>query len=156
MKKRFGCIGLVSVVYIVLLSGCSLFPLREEASVPSDTQLQDTSEESTESEAIMPESIEPDLNTPEPEESSVPKDVIKPMEIPQENKNKNKYDNVMYCISPVNVRDAASVNSTVIGELSAGEEVTAYNKTEGWIEIDYKGQRAYVYEEYLSGSLNDN
>lgn len=54
------------------------------------------------------------------------------------------------CVSPVNVRDAASSQSRVIGELAKGDQVEKLGEDGGWIKIRYKGEEAWVYEDYMS------
>lgn len=144
MMRRAKYTMLITLMCTGLLSGCTLFPLKEETDVSKEIQ-----GEEIQGEEITPET---DLTAPEPTSQPAvayrPEDVIAPVKIP------DTEDGVMYCISPVNVRDAAGTDSTVIGELRTGEKVTVYSKAGGWIEISYNGQKAYVYEEYLSDSLN--
>jgi SH3-like domain-containing protein len=49
----------------------------------------------------------------------------------------------------VNVRDSASGDGNLLGQLSSGSEVTVYAEENGWSKIDYNGTRAYVKSEYL-------
>jgi len=120
MKRKALSAVIICISCITLLTGCTLFPLSEENS--NSVEVED---EVNESEAI--------------EDSA---DVIKPAEVEADK-------NIMICISPVNVRDAASSNSNVIGELAKGDEVTVLSKDGGWFEIEFKGRSAYVYERYL-------
>lgn len=57
----------------------------------------------------------------------------------------------MYATGQVNVRDAYSTDSRILGVLSAGESVSTTGYTDNnWIEISYGGRAAYVYADYLS------
>lgn len=59
---------------------------------------------------------------------------------------------MVYCTSPVNVRDAASTGSNVIGMLSTGDAVERLGQEGGWVKILYEGQEAYVYQDYVSST----
>ena len=122
MKRKALSAVIICISCITLMTGCTLFPLSEENNNSVEVEVED---EVNESEAI--------------EDSA---DVIKPAEVEADN-------NIMICTSPVNVRDAASSNSNVIGELAKGNEVTVLSKNGGWFEIEFKGRSAYVYEKYL-------
>lgn len=57
----------------------------------------------------------------------------------------------MYAVAQVNVRDAYSTDSKVLGVLSAGEAVSTTGYTDNnWIEVKYGGQTGYVYADYLT------
>ena len=45
------------------------------------------------------------------------------------------------CTSPVNVRDAASSQSHVIGELAKGDQVEKIGEDGGWIKIRYQDRK---------------
>ena len=63
---------------------------------------------------------------------------------------KEKSGHMITCTSPVNVRDAASSQSRVIGELAKGDQVEKLGEDGGWVKIRYQGQEAWVYEDYMS------
>ena len=48
-----------------------------------------------------------------------------------------------YVTSPVNVRDAGSMNSNILGTLPRGTEVIGIRQGH-WIQIDYNGRKAYI------------
>lgn len=60
--------------------------------------------------------------------------------------------NLVYCLSPVNVREGGGSSYPVIGALTAGEAVEKLGQEGSWIKISYKGSIGWVYEKYLSGS----
>lgn len=84
--------------------------------------------------------------TPEPSHTTTPTPTPTPSGIEKKEKRGHK----ITCTSPVNVRDAASSQSRVIGELAKGDQVEKLGEDGGWVKIRYQGQEAWVYEEYMS------
>ena len=84
--------------------------------------------------------------TPEPSHTTTPT----PTPTPSGIEKKEKSGHMITCTSPVNVRDAASSQSRVIGELAKGDHVEKLGEDGGWVKIRYQGQEAWVYEEYMS------
>lgn len=84
--------------------------------------------------------------TPEPSHTTSPT----PTPTPSGIEKKEKSGHMITCTSPVNVRDAASSQSRVIGELAKGDQVEKLGEDGGWVKIRYQGQEAWVYEEYMS------
>jgi len=108
---------------MTLLTGCALFPLRadEEATI----RTQDIEEES--------DIVNENAGT-----------LVKPAAVEEAEEQ-----NVKYCISAVNIRDAASSNSRVVGMLRTGDKVSVISIDGEWVEIVYEGQRGFVYERFL-------
>ena len=84
--------------------------------------------------------------TSEPSHTTTPT----PTPTPSGIEKKEKSGHMITCTSPVNVRDAASSQSHVIGELVKGDQVQKLGEDGGWIKIRYQGQEAWVYEDYMS------
>ena len=84
--------------------------------------------------------------TSEPSHTTTPT----PTPTPSRIEKKEKSGHMITCTSPVNVRDAASSQSRVIGELAKGDQVEKLGEDGGWVKICYQGQEAWVYEEYMS------
>ena len=84
--------------------------------------------------------------TPEPSHTTTPT----PTPTPSGIEKKEKSGHMITCTSPFNVRDAASSQSRVIGELAKGDQVEKLGEDGGWVKIRYQGQEAWVYEEYMS------
>ena len=84
--------------------------------------------------------------TPEPSHTTTPT----PTPTPSGIEKKEKSGHMITCTSPVNVRDAASSQSRVIGELAKGDQVEKIGEDGGWVKIRYQGQEAWVYEDYMS------
>ena len=84
--------------------------------------------------------------TSEPSHTTTPT----PTPTPSGIEKKEKSGHMITCTSPVNVRDAASSQSRVIGELAKGDQVEKLGEDGGWVKIRYQGQEAWAYEEYMS------
>ena len=84
--------------------------------------------------------------TSEPSHTTTPT----PTPTPSGIEKKEKSGHMITCTSPVNVRDAASSQSRVIGELAKGDQVEKLGEDGGWVKIHYQGQEAWVYEDYMS------
>lgn len=84
--------------------------------------------------------------TPEPSHTTT----STPTPTPSGIEKKEKSGHMITCTSPVNVRDAASSQSRVIGELAKGDQVEKLGEDGGWVKIRYQGQEAWVYEDYMS------
>lgn len=84
--------------------------------------------------------------TPKPSHTTTPT----PTPTPSGIEKKEKSGHMITCTSPVNVRDAASSQSRVIGELAKGDQVEKLGEDGGWVKIRYQGQEAWVYEDYMS------
>ena len=84
--------------------------------------------------------------TPEPSHTTTPT----PTPTPSGIEKKEKSGHMITCTSPVNVRDAASSQSRVIGELAKGDQGEKLGEDGGWVKIRYQGQEAWVYEDYMS------
>lgn len=84
--------------------------------------------------------------TPEPSHTTT----LTPTPTPSGIEKKEKSGHMITCTSPVNVRDAASSQSRVIGELAKGDQVEKLGEDGGWVKIRYQGQEAWVYEDYMS------
>ena len=84
--------------------------------------------------------------TSEPSHTTTPT----PTPTPSGTEKKEERGHMITCTSPVNVRDAASSQSRVIGELAKGDQVEKLGEDGGWVKIRYQGQEAWVYEDYMS------
>ncbi|RHO04630.1 SH3 domain-containing protein [Blautia sp. AM22-22LB] len=85
-----------------------------------------------------------------PSGTSEPSHTTTPTPTPTGIEKKEKSGHMITCTSPVNVRDAASSQSRVIGELAKGDQVEKLGEDGGWVKIRYQGQEAWVYEDYMS------
>lgn len=62
----------------------------------------------------------------------------------------NPNDTVKYTLANVNLREGKSTNSNVITVIPSGSKVQVIDAEEEWYEVDYNGQRGFVYSKYLS------
>ena len=69
--------------------------------------------------------------TPEPSHTTTPT----PTPTPSGIEKKEKSGHMITCTSPVNVRDAASSQRRVIGELAKGDQVENRGEDGGWVKI---------------------
>lgn len=53
--------------------------------------------------------------------------------------------------SGVNIRAEATTSSNVLGSVNAGDTLTAVGRADGWYQVEYNGQEAYISKDYLSG-----
>lgn len=61
---------------------------------------------------------------------------------------------VYYATRDMNVREGPnSKRYAVVGRLSAGEKITVTNYSNKWSEIDYNGNAAYVFTEYITQDI---
>lgn len=115
--------------FVLILSACSLFPLKK------NEQPLIRNEESDES---------GDGET----EGGSSHQVVKPAAIDEVEEQQQQ--NLVYCISPVNVREAGDSNARVLGALRTGDAVTKLSQEGGWVEIIFEGQIGFVYMDYIS------
>jgi Bacterial SH3 domain. len=123
--------------FALILSGCALFPLKkdEQALLRND-----------EGEATLG-LVEEIAETSAPEEETKPAgQVVKPAAIED---GEGATGNLIYCISPVNVREGHS-GTRVIGSLRTGDAVAKLGQEGGWIEIEFEGMRGFVYQDFMS------
>ena len=124
MKRK---LMIVMLGFLVSLSGCVLFPLREDAT------------------PVV-------VNDGDNEEDKGSGNLIKPAAIEEGEEESGINANTVYCVSPVNVRDAASSNSNIIGSLRTGDAVNKLGESGGWIEIQYEGRSGFVYERFIGNT----
>ena len=110
----------------------------------NDTKKSDTKDSTTDSNKTDKKRVTMPSETPTPEPSHTPTPT------PSVAEKKEERGHMITCTSPVNVRDAASSQSRVIGELAKGDQVEKIGEDGGWIKIRYQGQEAWVYEDYMS------
>ena len=84
--------------------------------------------------------------TSEPSHTTTPT----PTPTPSGIEKKEKSGHMITCTSPVNVRDAASSQSRVIGELAKGDQVEKLGEERRLGKDSLSGSGSWVYEEYLS------
>ena len=152
MKKRImiwvSCLALI-------LSGCGLFPLRsgEQPLVRGGSSTQNEVGEVNPNQNVG-EGLEPPVEATEDvdEDLALPVEAqtVKPAEIDE---SEEVIKDLVYCISPVNIREEPNNTSRVIGSLRTGDAMTMIRQDAGWVEITFEGMHGYVYMDYISEAL---
>ncbi|MCD8077930.1 MAG: SH3 domain-containing protein [Lachnospiraceae bacterium] len=137
--KRRGSLLLLALCLLFGLTACNAVTpgpstTRSSAAAISATTAEETQAEPTNAQASGEGITE--------EESSL---AVETTEEAAENR-----ENLVYAISGVNVRDAASSNSNIMGTLSEGDAVVKLGEEGSWTKIEYNGAECYVYSEYLT------
>lgn len=57
---------------------------------------------------------------------------------------------MVYCISPVNVREGSSNQAAILGALTAGQAVEKLGEEKSWIKIRFEGKEGWVYGKYVT------
>jgi uncharacterized protein YgiM (DUF1202 family) len=133
MKKKI-CIVLVVLLCTGGLTGCSAWDVvKDILSVNSA----DTSDNGPKVSIAKPTPTPAATATPAPTATATPTPTEKPREM-------------VYCISPVNVRESSNNQSAIIGALTQGQEVEKLGEENSWVKIDYNGKTGWVYNKYVS------
>lgn len=142
VKKRMSLVVAASL-FLMLAAGCG--KVFEVTGDILSLSVADTGKDEDDSYSSGEEELPKRQVTVKPtqESTSTPTPTPTPTEEPKE---------MVYCISPVNVRDAASTGSRVIGTLNTGDAVERLGQEGGWVKILYEGQEAYVYQDYVSST----
>ncbi|MBS6196360.1 MAG: SH3 domain-containing protein [Clostridiales bacterium] len=134
MKRKMIAAGLL-VFCMLVFSGCGVLEVIQDILSVNDAEIHtDDGPKVT---------ISKPTAQPSPTEEMVP--TAEPTPTPTE-----EPENIIYCISPVNVRAGSSNQSQVIGALASGDAVEMLGQEGGWIKIRYEGQEAWVYEKYMT------
>ncbi len=56
----------------------------------------------------------------------------------------------VYATTTVNIRDAASTDGSVIGQLSKGSSIVRTSEADGWSKVSYDGKTGYIKSTYLT------
>ena len=147
MKKKYAKMlvyGLVTVMLVSTLSGCSGCKDKTEENVTSEIVSEETTEELTEdvseevSETVSEETSVETSETPSEEVSEEPAYTVEPMSATR------------YAQRSVNVRKGPGTEYDRVGSLTTNQEVAVTGKAStGWYEISYNGEVAYVSNNYL-------
>ena len=142
MKKR---IVIWISCFALILPGCTLFPLKNDEQPFIRSEQHDTTDELV----IIVTEAPRQLEEEEADEQAIEPsgETVKPAEIEE---SEEAAQDLVYCISPVNVRAAGESVAPTIGSLRTGDAVTKVSQEGGWIEIIFEGRPGYVYMDYLS------
>lgn len=59
-------------------------------------------------------------------------------------------------VDSLNVRDAASLQSKIIGKLQKGEKIEISSSTKEWVEFNFKGQKAWISSQFVEIESKSN
>lgn len=144
MKIKFLFLA-VCLLLVYGLSGCTFSEVIKDILSVNDADL--TRKEGPKVEIDDPVMLEDAPQEETQEDTELPEEAVKPT--PEEEKEPV---NLVYCLSPVNVREGGGNSYPVIGALTAGEAVEKLGQEGSWVKISYKGSVGWVYEKYLSAS----
>ena len=147
-KNRIAALALAGVMVLGLVA-CS--PTDPE---PTDTSTPEVTEPAYTSEPEQTAPAEPDDQEPqEPAETTADTGPVEPTttEIPDLFTSVNE---TVYATSTVNIREGFSADTDKVGSLGKGQSIKRVGigtgDAEGWSEVEFNGQTAYISSDYLS------
>lgn len=139
-SNRIAALALAGVMVLGLVACSPTDPEPTDTSTPEVTEPADTS---------MPEETEPQ-ETVEPTDDTEP---VEPTttEIPDLFTSVNE---TVYATTTVNIREGFSADTDKVGSLGRGQSVKRVGigtgDAEGWSQVEFNGQTAYISSDYLS------
>ena len=140
----------LSLTLALSLAACT--PTQEDT--PEDTSTPEVTEPADTSEPEQTATAEPDDQ--EPQETVEPTADTEPVE-PTTTEIPDLFTSVnetVYATTTVNIREGFSADTDKVGSLSKGQSVVrtgiGTGDAEGWSEVEFNGQTAYISSEYLS------
>ena len=140
----------LSLALVFSLSACT--PTQEDA--PEDTNTPEVTEPADTSEPEQTAPAEPDDQEPqETAETTADTEPVEPTttEIPDLFTSVNE---TVYATSTVNIREGFSADTDKVGSLGRGQSVVrtgiGTGDAEGWSQVEFNGQTAYISSDYLS------
>ena len=146
----------LSLTLALSLAACT--PTQEDA--PKDTGTPEVTEPADTSEPEQTAPAEPDDQ--EPQETAettadTETEVVEPAEAPVEAEPTYSFTSVnetVYATTTVNIREGFSADTDKVGSLGRGQSVKRVGigtgDAEGWSEVEFNGQTAYISSDYLS------
>lgn len=140
----------LSLTLALSLAACT--PTQEDT--PEDTSTPEVTEPADTSEPEQTATAEPDDQ--DPQETVETTDDTEPVE-PTTTEIPDLFTSVnetVYATTTVNIREGFSADTDKVGSLSKGQSVVrtgiGTGDAEGWSEVEFNGQTAYISSEYLS------
>ena len=153
-SNRIAALALAGVMVLGLVACSPTDPEPTDTSTPEVTEPADTSE---------PEQTAPaEPDDQEPQETAgttadTETEVVEPAEAPVEAEPTYSFTSVnetVYATTTVNIREGFSADTDKVGSLGRGQSVKRVGigtgDAEGWSEVEFNGQTAYISSEYLS------
>ena len=151
-KSRIAALALAGVMALGLVACGPADPEPTDTSAPEVTEPADTSlPEETE-----PQEIQAEQEDQEPQETVEPTDDTEPVE-PTTTEIPDLFTSVnetVYATTTVNIREGFSADTDKVGSLGRGQSVKRVGigtgDAEGWSQVEFNGQTAYISSDYLS------
>lgn len=147
-KNRIAALALAGVMVLGLVACSPTDPK------PTDTSTPEVTEPAYTSEPEQTAPAEPDDQEPqEPAETTADTGPVEPTttEIPDLFTSVNE---TVYATSTVNIREGFSADTDKVGSLGKGQSIKRVGigtgDAEGWSEVEFNGQTAYISSDYLS------
>ena len=147
-KNRIAALALAGVMVLGLVACSPTDPK------PTDTSTPEVTEPAYTSEPEQTAPAEPDDQEPqEPAETTADTGPVEPTttEIPDLFTSVNE---TVYATTTVNVREGFSADTDKVGSLGKGQSIKRVGigtgDAEGWSEVEFNGQTAYISSDYLS------
>lgn len=147
-KNRIAALALAGVMVLGLVACSPTDPK------PTDTSTPEVTEPAYTSEPEQTAPAEPDDQEPqEPAETTADTGPVEPTttEIPDLFTSVNE---TVYATSTVNIREGFSADTDKVGSLGRGQSVKRVGigtgDAEGWSQVEFNGQTAYISSDYLS------
>ena len=147
-KNRIAAFALAGVMVLGLVACSPTDPK------PTDTSTPEVTEPAYTSEPEQTAPAEPDDQEPqEPAETTADTGPVEPTttEIPDLFTSVNE---TVYATTTVNIREGFSADTDKVGSLSKGQSIVrtgiGTGDAEGWSEVEFNGQTAYISSDYLS------
>lgn len=153
-SNRIAALALTGVMVLGLVACSPTDPEPTDTSTPGVTEPADTSE---------PEQTAPaEPDDQEPQETAettadTETEVVEPAETPVEAEPTYSFTSVnetVYATTTVNIREGFSADTDKVGSLGRGQSVKRVGigtgDAEGWSQVEFNGQTAYISSEYLS------
>ena len=153
-KNRITELVLAGVMVLGLVACSPTDPEPTDTSTPEVTEPADTSEPEQTAPA-EPDDQEPQ-ETAETTADTEP-EVVEPAEAPVEAEPTYSFTSVnetVYATTTVNIREGFSADTAKVGSLGRGQSVKRVGigtgDAEGWSQVEFNGQTAYISSDYLS------
>ena len=153
-SNRIAALALTGVMVLGLVACSPTDPEPTDTSTPEVTEPADTSE---------PEQTAPaEPDDQEPQETAettadTETEVVEPAEAPVEAEPTYSFTSVnetVYATTTVNIREGFSADTDKVGSLGKGQSIKRVGigtgDAEGWSEVEFNGQTAYISSDYLS------
>ncbi|MFD1706144.1 N-acetylmuramoyl-L-alanine amidase [Siminovitchia sediminis] len=84
--------------------------------------------------------------------------IVSPGGTANKNKDTNRGQQAQVTANDVNVRSHPSLSGAIIGKLHSGDPVTIHSESNGWVQITYQNQQAWISKQFIrfAGETNQH